>query len=159
MKENRENPQDKLVPINIRFPAGVLEVISTVAKKNKTSIAQLVRMLVENRLTGYLSSVHYIDEKQGDDIQKELYNLSSKLDDIKFELNRIGVNYNQDVRIKNIKEKYKYCTDSQSVLQQGKEIIAIRNGGSLDKDELENILQRYEAATKKAGEELCRILE
>lgn len=159
MKENRENPQDKLVPINIRFPAGVLEVISTVAKKNKTSIAQLVRMLVENRLTGYLSNVHYIDEKQGDDIQKELYNLSSKLDDIKFELNRIGVNYNQEVRIKNIKGKYKYCTDSQSVLQQGKEIIAVKNSGSLDKDELENILRRYEAATKKAGEELCRILE
>ena len=51
-------------------------------------------------------------------VRKELYNIGESLSKIRLELNKIGVNYNQEVKLKNIKQKYGGKTDNMYMLKR-----------------------------------------
>ena len=116
--EEAARESEKLVPITIRFTKGAMDVIDEVARKNKMSKAEVVRIACDNRLIEYLSQVIYVDEEQGDAVRKELYNIGESLSKIRLELNKIGVNYNQEVKLKNIKQKYGGKTDNMYMLKR-----------------------------------------
>ena len=117
--EEAARESEKLVPITIRFTKGAMDVIDEVARKNDhMSKAEVVRIACDNRLIEYLSQVIYVDEEQGDAVRKELYNIGESLSKIRLELNKIGVNYNQEVKLQNIKQKYAGKTDSIYMLKR-----------------------------------------
>lgn len=156
-KSNTGN-DEKLVAMSVRFSPEVMNVINEISRLNHLSKAQLVRYCVDNRLAQHLSqNTREIDDEKADLIRTEIYNLNNLLQKIKLELNRIGVNYNQAVKIQNIRNKYPEIMDANQIQRRiDEEDEAILN--SLSKEELEMIISRFEAATKKAGDEICAIL-
>lgn len=73
---------------------------------------------------------------------------------------RIGVNYNQEIKLKNAENKYREVLKtsgigSNAIYYAMNELEAARKeikATCLDKDELENLLSRFENAAKKVEE-------
>ena len=141
--------------ITVRFPQGVYDAIADIADVSCIAKAEVVRMAVAGHLSLYLGDIRIIDRQQGEEIKQQITALFDAVSRAENELHRIGVNFNQLVRLKNIERKYggAICTN------RTKEENAIR-GESVDlsKAELDDIISRYEMAAKQAGEALCRIL-
>lgn len=141
------NQNDMLIPITVRFNVAAMSVIDEIAKANGMSKAELVRIAVDDRLIKYLEQVIFLDKEEAEVVRKELYELGTVLGEIKYELHRIGVNINQQTKIKNMQYKYYSAAGEMSG----------NNNQEFPKD-MENIMRRFEAALKKAGDALCHIL-
>ena len=141
------NQGKKLVPITVRFTADAMGVIDEVAKANRMSKAELVRMAVDDRLIRYLKWAIFINEAQGEEIRKELYELGTILAEMKNELHRIGVNINQQT--KTVNTQYKYGGTAGKMTEKNNLEFSVS---------LESIMRRFERAAKKAGDAICHIL-
>ena len=155
----------KMRPVTVRLPDDVWQAIRSVAEENAVSLASVCRMSIASELSRYLRQVRYIDPEQGAEIQTLVAKTCDALEDIHGELRRIGVNYNQAVRLKNIKAKYaKMERDNGSLSQeearrrQAEMKKVTEDNTTPTKAEIENIMQRFETAQKEMGEQLCRIL-
>ena len=128
------------------------------AEQNLRGVAEAVRRAIEDATADYKSVVRYVDTAQTQEIRKQLSALMGCMSDIRVELRRIGVNYNQELKIKQIKAKYAK-SGLNGIMQQQKEIEDLKKeAGALDLPKLESLIARYEAATKEAGELLWPIL-
>ena len=106
MDEYRNNvASDKLVPITIRFSEGAYEAIEDVASECHTSMANIVRLAVDNRLAEYLGTIQYVNVEQGKDIAKQIACLQNTVSKMCSEVNRIGANYNQHLHRINAQRK------------------------------------------------------
>lgn len=163
-----KEPAIKLKPLTIRFPEAVWEEIREFANANNIPMAEFVRMAVSYNLTKYLDTVKFLDEKQGAEYLKQssetkalIMSLLGEVSDIRFELNRIGVNFNQLVKLKNIERKYANANarDIDRLMQKQREEEEVKSESNqyLDKQELDSLITRFETAAKKAGDALCRI--
>lgn len=141
------NQGGKLVPVTVRFTADAMDVISEIAEANRMSKAELVRMAVDNRLIKYLENVVFIDAAQGEEIRKLLFELSTFLGEIKLELYRIGVNVNQQTKIKNMQNKFGVAAGR----------ISISNAPDPSR-EMQRIMRRFEITADKVGDAICHIL-
>lgn len=141
------NQGGKLVPVTVRFTADAMDVISEIAEANRMSKAELVRMVVDDRLIKYLENMVFIDAAQGEEIRKQLFELGTILGEIKLELHRIGVNVNQQTKIKNMQNKYGVATEK----------ISISNDMDPSR-EIQSIMRRFEITADKVGGALCHIL-
>ena len=149
------NGRNRLCPITVRFPQGVYEAISDTARDNCISKAELVRMAVEGNLIVYLGDIRIIDKQQGAEIKEQITALFDAVSRAENELHRIGVNFNQLVRLKHIERKYSgaICTN------RTEEENAIRcESVDLSKEELDAIISRYEQATRQVGDSLRHML-
>lgn len=149
------NKVDRLRPITVRFTQDAYDAIRDVADDNSISKAELVRMALAGNLNEYLGDIRIIDKRQGAEIKGQITALFDVVSEIKNELHRIGVNYNQETRLKNIKRKYGTVINDKRTEE---EQAVLDDSVSLSKEELDIIMSRYELATKQAGEFLCRIL-
>lgn len=150
-----------LRPVTVRFSGEAWEAIRDTAAENGVSMAELVRMAVAGNLSRYLGDIRIIDQRQAAEIKKAITALCDTASRIETELHRIGINYNQEIRLKQIERKYGDMTYSSMTwrMEKLKEVAAVKaDSANLDKAELEKILKRYEQATKQVGEILCRIL-
>ena len=84
----------------------------------------------------------------------------SEMQSIKGELRRIGINYNRALKLKEIDRKLKErAIDTSTMLRLFDEKKELEEEEDpLEPEKLEELMARYEAATKEAGEILCRIL-
>ena len=148
--------QDKLVPLTVRFTGPAVETIRTVAKEHGLSLAEIIRFTMDNKLSEYLGSIQFVDYDQGKDIEKELHVLINMTQKVGQELNRIGVNYNQEIKLRHLQERYdakKMTIDAR--LQWKKEYDEVVSGQStLSKDDLEELMTRYEAVAERIGKVL-----
>ena len=80
------------------------------------------------------------------------------MEGIRSELKRIGINYNQELKLKHIEKKYAGSSNFDDIAMKAAEEEEIKKDCLPAKD-LDAIMNRYEEATKKVGEQLCRILE
>ena len=152
--------KNRLVPITVRFTVGAIEAIGDVAHKHSMTKAEIVRLAVDGRLSTYLGSLVYVDNKKADAIHKELSELGTKLEKIRFELNRIGVNYNQEMKLKNIEKKYSKRTDYDSLRLKEKEVEKVKSETlSLSASDLNEIMAQYENALAGAKETLGVLLK
>ena len=151
-EENRN-----MCPVTVRFPYTVWEAIRSLSAERDCSMAHLVRQIVEYGVSDI--DQHFLREDQLSELRTAVIQLMDVISQIQRELHRIGVNYNQQIKLRNIEQKYKNLTDIDSRMAQIREAEAVRKDSNhLSKEELENIISRYEEATRKAGEVLCRIL-
>ena len=127
--------RDVLRPITVRFTEDAWEAIRDIAESNRLSQAEVVRMAVAGNLSRYLGDIRFVDPKQGEQIRRCVASLVDIVSAIRIELNRIGVNYNQEVRVLNTEAKYG------------------GNGGSgpaFPGKDVDKYISRYEAATRWA---------
>ena len=152
-----EEDAEKLRPVTIRFPEEIWKALRDTSSARGYSMASLVRQLVEWGLSDM--DEHTLQEEQISALHDAVIKLTDEISQIQRELNRIGVNYNQEVRLKNIERKYANRKNLEDRASYFREMDAIKNGSTtLNKKELDSLMSRYEEATQKAGEAICRIL-
>ena len=154
-----EVKRNVLQPLTVRFTPDAWEAISDIADENHVSMAELVRMSVAGNLYKYLGDIRIIDEEQADEIKRAIITLYGVMSKIENELHRIGVNYNQEVRLKNIEKKYGNrigMGTAQMKYQEQMKVVEECQG--FNKEELDRLIRRYEIATSKVGDALCRIV-
>ena len=150
-----------LRPVTVRFTGGAWEAIRDIAAERQVSVAELVRRAVAGNLADYLGSVKFIDSEQGEEIKAQITALFDTVSQIQMEPHRIGVNFNQEIKIQNIQRKYRITSESsfEDIMKRRAEIEAVKKDSNLlDKAELDALMERYEIATKQVGEMLCLIL-
>ena len=135
-----------LRPITVRFQPDAWQAIRDLAAENGISQAELIRTTVAGKLYQYLGDIKIIDQQQAKELKLQIINLFNVISEVRNELNRIGVNYNQEVRRLNIERKY-----------GGGDMTDGAGGSALSWQELDALISRYEQATKEVSE-LCRIL-
>lgn len=133
-------------PITVRFSPDVMQILGQIADDNCLSKAQVVRLATDGKLCQYLRDIKIISPADADAIREEIRELFNETRRVEYELHKMGVNLNQVARALNI------------MVQNGqpwpKEVGPI----SITPENLIGIIARYEQASEKAGEALCRIL-
>ncbi len=158
--EASEKENAKLIPITIRFRKDAYESLKTIARQNHLSISEVVRIVIDNRAISYLKSVWYVPEELGTEIQKEIFDVGTSLQDIRNEVNRIGVNYNQEIKLKNIEAKYGKSTDIYQMKRKEKELSEVKTGStSFTRKEFVGVLKKYESIAKKMAKNLNALLK
>lgn len=158
--KNGENEQMKLVPITVRFSEGAMKVFDEIAQEHNLSKAEIIRLAVDNRLINYLGNVSFVNHEDAVEIRREMYHLTTELELIKRELNRIGLNFNQELKLKHIEKKYQNSgmNFDNIWMKQNEEDAVKKDASLLNKEELEALLSKYDDITKRVGDVLCRIL-
>lgn len=172
--ERTEPENQGLVPMTIRLDSETNQAITKLAKEHKLSKADVVRMAIDGGLSRYLNSIRYIEPEQGKQIQKAVTLASNEITEIGKQLKRIGINYNQEVRLKNLETKKQAIMEQQQQAVSGKHIDTnlfikcdkdirkleeqekkIKESETvLSKTELENLMAWYEEITDRLGEML-----
>ena len=129
-----------LVPITVRFSPDAYGAISDIADNRNMSKADLIRRCVTGNLAEYLGTVRILDGDQVIEIRTAIRDLFDEVSQVKDELNRIGVNYNQEIHLMNREDRH------------------IGSGPALPADAVHNAITRFETAAREAGELLCRFL-
>lgn len=127
------------------------------------SIANIIRLVIDKNLCEYLSSVRYIDKEQADEILKVCLEISDSCRNILNNIRRIGVNYNQELKLKKAENKYhemiiKYppyqCIAAKD--EYDKAVLEIEQT-YFKKDELNKLISDFENAAEKMEKVLCLI--
>ena len=167
MSRKSSNRQKELTHrLSVSLSEKTYNELLEMAEKHGESIASVIRIALDKNLAIYLGTVRYIDKEQADDILKVLMDISDTNNKILNNVKRIGINYNQELRLKNAEAK---C---QSVMNgNGSDLakmLAIDEFESakkdieqtcLNKEELNDLRSGFEAAAEKIEEAIWRILE
>ena len=148
---------EKLVPLTVRFTGPALDTIRDIADEHGFSAAEIVRFTVDNTLKEYLGSIQFLDYEQGKKIEKQLAEIQTLTSQIGTELNRIGVNYNQEIRLANwFKKTSQLPFTRENVQKSDTERFHILQK-SFNKEHIDNLMRKYETVCSKVGELLCLI--
>ena len=158
MNSKKANSEGRLIPITVRFTTDGYDAICDLAEQYKMSKAEIVRLATDDRLIKYLGNTVYIDKEQGEAVTLAVGKIGTELEKIRLELNRIGVNYNQAQRLKNIQEKYKNRTDFDSIRYRMNEEDEVQSGiNAVTEKGIGDLIDRFENLTKEAGDLLCTL--
>ena len=133
-------------PITVRFSPDVMQILGQIAEDNCLSKAQVVRLATDGKLYQYMQDIKIVSPADADAIRAEIKVLTDATRKAEYELHKIGVNLNQIARAMN------YMLKSGQFWPDG------IGSTYLMRQELLDIILRYEEASGKAGEALCRIL-
>lgn len=159
MPNTNEENNDKLVPLTVRFTGPAIDTIRAIAKEHGFSVAEIIRFTMDNKLKDYLGSVQFMDYDQGEEIRMGIIDLEKAIANVGRELNRIGVNYNQEIKLRHLQERYdaKKMTMDERLRWKQEYAEAQYGQSTLSKEELDELLTRYENVSKRVGE-LLKIL-
>ena len=151
---------EQLVPVTVRLPENRYFQLKELAEESSLSFASVARIALEAELENYLGTVKYIDKEQADKISEAVRELTAECREIKNHIKRIGINYNQEIRLKNITQKYHDVLNDKTAsehrrLEARKEYedaVKSIDDTCLNKTELKELLERFEAAADKAEE-------
>ncbi len=149
-----------LKPMTIRFSEEAWTQFDAEAKKLGMNKTEFIRMTVTKNLYRYMGTIRIIDEELAAEIKDLLRALLDEVSAVRMELRRIGINYNQAVRLKHIERKYANLgKDINTLLQRHDEEERVKSEcKEFSQNEIDTLMARYEKATSKVGELLCRIL-
>lgn len=160
--------KERLVPVTVRFTRTAYDAIQRIGHEHGMTMATTVRMAVDMNFKRYLRNIRFVDYDQGKEILSEITSLFNECSEIGFQLKRIGVNYNQVVRLRNMEKAYKANMAKAATFDERAKAIKDRDDEkkaiekeckALDMDKLEELISRYETATAKVSELLCPILQ
>lgn len=151
-------PEERMIPITVRFTPDEYDAICYLADKYKMSKAEVVRLATDDRLIKFLGNLIYIDKEQGDKIVRLIGKTGTEIEKIRVELNRIGVNYNQELKLKNLKAKYEGRRDYEALQARIQGENDIKKGINVVSERaIKNLINRFEALTKEVGDMLCTL--
>lgn len=149
--------KERLVPTTIRLPESVYNRFSNLAKKSNLNLSDIIRHTLEFSLEKYLKRVGYSDNEKTAELLASVRELSNICGDILNEVHRIGINYNQEIKLKNaekkrndiLNDKLKNTEEKQAAIDEyASETADIKENG-ISKDEFKMILDKFEAAAEK----------
>ena len=151
---------EQLVPVTVRLPENRYFQMKELSERFSLSFASVARIALEAELENYLGTVKYIDKEQADKISEAVRELTDECREIKNNIKRIGINYNQEIRLKNETRKYHDVLNDKTAseyrrLEARKEYedaVKSIDDTCLNKTELKELLERFEAAADKAEE-------
>lgn len=167
--QDEEIQKENLVKISARINQKIDNVIREMAKEYGVSFSEVVRLAIDGHLEQYFGNVQYMDAEQGHEIRQRCAALGTEMQNIRNELNKIGVNVNQIAKWNNIEaeivqlkqstagktanERYKIVERVQ-FLQKCQNEILLR---VVLPQEIERCVQRYEKATEEVSKALWHI--
>ena len=140
---------DGLRPITIRLPPDAIEALEDLSRRNLLSKTEIMRILVTRNLGRHLRNIKIIDKDEATEIRRQITELFDTVSRAEDELHRIGVWYDQEVKMMDIRAKY-----GDTAVPAGTE----NRGMAFPGQEIDGIISRYEEAAKQAGDALCRLL-
>lgn len=160
MARSRFDYGGDLVPTTVRFTSAGMDAVNQLAKLNGISTAEMIRYIVDENLEKYLSKVVFVEHSDAVEFRKILHEVLTEMSFIKTELKRIGINYNQEMKLKQIENKYSDIFISyEDMMLKDAEIKEVKNSESLSIEKLNSLMSRFEEASKKVGELVCLIRE
>ncbi len=156
LQENCDE-RTNMVHTSVSIPRNTYNSLCDLAKEFNVSISSVIRLAIENRLSDYLGTIRYIDREQGEKILDTALEISDNCRKILNNIRRIGVNYNQELRLKNAESKYHSvlisttasCNSIIDAMNEYEREKAIIENSCLNKDELLNLLSQFEVAADK----------
>lgn len=151
--------KQRMTATTVRFPEDAAAIIRGVADEHGCSAAELIRIATCGNISKYLGNLYYVDAVQGTRIDETLRGILSEMEQIRRELHRIGINFNQKLKLEHIERKMRGTSSStlrMNYMREQREIE--KDGNLLNKEELDGIMRRFEAAAGKAGNGLWHIL-
>lgn len=164
--------KEKLIPLTARHHESSYNAISELAEEFKVGKAVVVRMSTAGHLEKYLGQVRFIDEDEGRTINENIVNIGNLISEMRNELRRIGINYNQEIKIRNVAKKIALENEAYKKQERyadldtkmehfnkienlEKEIELLRMSSTdLTEETLENFMKKYE----QISESICNAL-
>ena len=144
------------IAMTVRISKEIYEVVSSISERHGISKAEAVRLAIDNRLLDYVGKVQYVDPDQGVEIMKLIGRVATEMSKIRMEINRIGVNYNQELKLKHLEKKYMHRTDLISIEQKMKELDKITNDiDTVSEEGLMKLLDKCDSIMDKFGDVTC----
>lgn len=134
---------EQLTQFTVRLPQKIKDKIDNLAKSNGCSAAELIRLSIDGGLNKYLDEVQYIDKEQGEAIKGMFGKVFTEMANIKTELNRIGVNYNQEVKLKNLERKFSQRQIDMKELIREQDFIR-KECKNFSPEAINELMDRYE---------------
>lgn len=130
-----------LMPVTIRFTPDVWQALRDTAQQEGVPVAEIARLAIAGKLGDYFGTIKCLDRTQAREIRKQAAELSDAVTQIGLELNRIGVNYNQQVRA--LHEMNKNGAASRPV------------GPAISGAELQELMEQYRRVSERIGDIIC----
>lgn len=163
----------RMVPLTIRVDESTYEDMRSIAEEQHLSVAEVNRKALEGSLADYMRRVVFLDSEQGEEVRRAVAAVLAELTACKVELDRIGVNYNQQTKavneiakLRRQREKYERGHSFRDIEQRvllGDKIQELE--AKLDRtttiDELKvaaKLAGRVGAAMRKGGDEVWHML-
>ena len=165
-KKIRSHQKKTFKRITVSFCEKTYNELCGLAKEYGMSLSSVTRIALEENLRIYFGKVRYIDGEQAEEIRKTLLEILDSCRKIYNEMNRIGVNYNQEIRLKNAEAKYEAIKydDGVGVFRRNEakaEYEAVKSDVEANtyfsKEEVDTLLDQYKNVTKTMQELVCRI--
>lgn len=105
--------------LNVKIKSGILELLKAKAKANNKTISELIRTLIDEVLNGESKRINNISK-----VEK----LIEKNDELIKSFNKLGVVFNQAIKLKIVGMEYKkeyenLLTEVEEILKENKKII------------------------------------
>ncbi len=105
--------------LNVKIKSGILELLKAKAKANNKTISELIRTLIDEVLNGESKRINNISK-----VEK----LIKKNDELIKSFNKLGVVFNQAIKLKIVGMEYKkeyenLLTEVEEILKENKKII------------------------------------
>ena len=81
------------------------DALDELASEYDMTPSQVFRLLVSHNLEKVMGRRLYVEREQGEQILKTVREAGDTLNGLRYEINKIGVNYNQDVKARNMQRK------------------------------------------------------
>ena len=138
-----DNSTRKTRSITIRLSQDEAQALSDIADEYHMTLSEVIRSATSGELDRYLGGVKYVDKEQGRAINNNIIILGNMMMDVRDQLRKIGVNFNQIARRINAGDM-KALNDINALISR---------------DELDTIIRRVELVTDTIGEELRCLVE
>ena len=165
-KKSRNAPKEISHRLSVGLSEKTYNELRELAEQHGESVASVIRLVIDKNLGDYLGTIRYIDREQGENILNVSMEISDLCRNILNNVRRIGINYNQELKLKNAENKYRSVMreavgtdrmlEAKDEYDQAKAEI---EQTCFNKDELYELLSDFEAAAKKMGEVIWLIQE
>lgn len=110
MADKKEKKKLKTKVRSFRMEIPLSDALDELASEYDMTPSQVFRLLVSHNLEKVMGRRLYVEREQGEQILKTVREAGDTLNGLRYEINKIGVNYNQDVKARNAKRKYDELT-------------------------------------------------
>ncbi|MCM1328028.1 MAG: hypothetical protein NC253_01180 [Ruminococcus sp.] len=158
IKNNIRNINEKLIPTTVRLEEPAYNKFKELAKESGSTLGEILRHTLEFSLDKYLKRVGYSDNEKTAELLSAVRELCDICGGIYNEIHRIGINYNQELRLKNAEAKrdavlgkgYMSVSQKMQAIDEYENETAEIKKTCLEPDVLQDILTRFENAVEKA---------
>lgn len=165
-KKSSNEPKEISHRLSVGLSEKTYNELCELAEKYGESIASVIRLVIDKNLGDYFGTIRYIDREQAESILNVSMEISDLCRNILNNVRRIGINYNQELKLKNAENKYRSVMreavgtyrmlEAKDEYDQAKAEI---EQTCFNKDELYELLSDFEAAAEKMGEVIWLIQE